>query len=543
MRYLPATALLILLLISFSFASVQWSKQTASAINGDVAIFANNAVFSSYSGTIYGFSLGSGSVSWTYSAGEKTLPMPIVVNSTSLAFATVSGQVIFLDASGMKTNSFNLSYPPQYIANGDGRLYVSSNDSVSAYNYAGTMQWRTLLNDSKGPLGYSGGRLYFTGGGRLYSLAASSGNINWAVPAEDSFLSVPSLYDDKIYFGATNGRLYAFNAANGHKEWDYRTDGWVMSTPSQLGSAIFFGSNDGYLYSLSSTGNLLNKFKAGGAIWTKPLFYANNGSTLAVFGSNDGKLYGVDSSTGKEVWSFSAGGRLGSAVESNGAFIFGTSQGKAYAVSPSPICSFSWPLPQERIGDWHVGLEGIAYSDSGVKRVEVRAGNGNWMAASGTEGWHATLDFSGTPTGPVEVQCRATDNAGKTESGTFSSITLVKTTNAPLKRMFVSAPSGVAANESFNISVVDERGLDMYGVSLTLDGEVKKAGDSPFSIVLGKAAPVQMLVEKEGYEPVSLTVAGQGGGNFLAGIIIVVLVMAAFAAYLLFGKRLLAKKG
>lgn len=546
MRNLPALGLFILILVSFSSASVQWSYLTSSPASGGIAIFNGMAVFTSFDGNIYALSLGSGELSWAYTAGENTLPNPLVVNATSIAFATQSGQVVFLDPTGTETSSFPLGGSPLYIASGGGLIYASFNDSISAYSYGGNVLWSLPLNGSTGPLGYSGGTLYFTSGGDLYSVAPSSGTVNWAVPAEDSFLSVPSVYGSQLYFGATNGRLYAFNFANGQEDWDFQTGGWVMSTPSQLGNAIFFGSNDGYLYSVDTSGNLLFRFKTGDAIWSQPLFYSNGNQTLVVFGSNDGNLYAVDSATGQEVWSFSAGGRLGSAVENNGTFIFGTGRGNSgevFDVSPSPICSFSWPPEQERIGPWHVDVEGRAYSDSGISRVDVRAGNGDWVTAEGASGWHASLDFTGTPIGPVIVQCRATDNAGNEESGTYSSITLLETgPNAPLQQMYVSAPARVASNQSFNISVTDSRGMGMYGLTFTIDRQTVETGDSPFPLVLGKTAPVQIMVQKDGYYPVTITVAGTGGSSLLAAMIIVVLVVAACAAYLLYGKKLLAKK-
>lgn len=541
MRVLPA-ALFTLLLVSFSFASVQWDYQATSAINGDAILFSGKAVFASYEGNIYAVELGTGSLAWSYSAGEKILPTLLVANETSIAFATVGGAVVFLDGSGAKISSFDLDRKPFSVAGGEGRLYFSSNDSVFAYNHAGKIQWRAAQNASKGPLGYSQGRLYFTAGGKLYSLSPSSGAINWAVAAEDSFMSVPVRLGDSVYFGATDGRLYSFDYASGSREWGYRTEGWVMSTPAQFGSAIFFGSNDGHLYSLDPNGQLIFKFRTEGAIWSTPVFYTNAGRTLAVFGSNDGNLYGIDAGTGKEVWSFSAGGRLGTPVQDGGAFVFGTSRGRVYSVAPSPICSFSWPLQGQRVGNWRVDVEGIAYADSGVGRVDVRKAGDAWVSANGTESWHATIDFTNTPTGPVDVQCRATDASGASGSDMFSTITLAKTESAPLLQMFAIAPSSIAANESFNISVTDERGKSLRGLSFTIDRGQKKAGDSPFSLVLGKTAPVQILVEKDGYSPVLFTVVGTGGNNFLVGIAIVVLVVALSVAYLVFGRKLLAKK-
>ena len=532
-----APAIFLLFLFSVPFASVQWSYSAQGAITGKSFLISDKVVFSTYDGKVYSFSTDRGTISWAYDA-DKSLSVPAVkVSADTIAVASQSGKLAFLTAAGKEGAAVALPSAPLYLSGDSGNVYVSLNNSVRAYSQAGKSLWNLSLADPAGPIGAFGDTAYFTSGRKLYSVATKNGAQNFAVPVENSFLSAPMEYEGSLYIGATDGRLYSFDAVSGRQRWYFQTGGWVQSTPVRSGDSIFFGSNDGYFYSISDSGNLRFKYKTGEGVWSEPVLYAGKGGQQVSFGSNDGNIYGLDAGTGEIVWSFSAGGRLGSAVEKDGNLFFGTSNGKFYSLSPSPICSFSWPRNGASVGDWPIDVDGTAYSDSGVLEVEVRIEDGNWQMARGKEDWRANVDFTGRPFGAFRVECRVTDSSGKQQSGDYSSITLVKGQLVPLQKMSVIAPPEAGMNETINISARDSRGADLTGVTLSVAG-VKNEGESPFLVLLGKSGAVQISIEKPGFEPVSFAIIGTGGdGPLLPVIALVVICALGFFAYRKFSAK------
>ncbi len=524
---------LLLFLAPISFAGVEWSYLATDSINGKVAVAQSRAIFTSYDNNVYAVMLQTGTISWTYDTGEKIILEPVLADSKTVAVATETGSLIFLNAQdGRKKLSIETRKPPHSIAASSGMVFLASEKTIMAFDSSGESKWNASFSDMPGQIGTSNEVLYVTSGGKMYCIAASSGTTKWISASEDSFLSKPVEYTGTVYFGATDQRLYALDHSSGKVRWSFKTGGWILSTPVQSGNAIYFGSNDGYLYSITKAGQLRFRFKTGDGIWGEPLIQ----NDLVVFGSNDGNLYGIDANTGEEAWSFSAGGRIGPPVEHNNAFLFGTSKGRVYHLSPSPICSFTWPSTGDAVGDWPLDVEGKARSDSGISKVEIRVDKGVWVPAYGEQEWHASADFAGLAQGAVKVECRATDKSGKTETGDYASIILVKTENVPLQKMFVSAPYEVEPNESFELGIKDSRGKDLHNVLLKI-GETEKPGDSPFLITLGKSGEVKIVLEKPGFGPEEAIIKGKGGIDFTLVLGVLVVLIIAGAAYIVLVKN------
>lgn len=497
-------------LSSQAYALVSWSLSATDSVSANPVLLGNKVIFASYDGRVYAINADTGATAWTYTAGETIALDPALAGNGTVAVATTNGTVLLLNAqSGLLSSSFRLPSRPSSLAAGDGKVFASVGNSVLAFGSKGAPAWSAALEEPAGALGYSGGRLYFTSAAKLHSINALGGATVWAVPAEDSFLSVPSEYGRTIYLGGAEGKLRAFDMQSGLEKWTYSTGGAIMSTPFADSKAVYFVSNDNNLYALSLAGKMLFRFNAGEGSFGRPTVYESQGRTLVVFASNIGKVYAVDASSGKEAWSFSTYGKPGSPVKYGQNFIFGTSKGRIYAVSPVPICSFSRPEQLSEVGRWQADIEGKASSDSPIRKVEVRAGGGNWVLASGEEEWIATVDFSSVPSGAVAVECRATDASGRSEDGQYSSMTLLRSDSAARETMYVSVPGEVDPQESFTLSAKDRNGRDLRGVTVAIGGEQKK-GSSPFSITLGKSGRASITVEKPGYGAATVVVSGRG---------------------------------
>jgi outer membrane protein assembly factor BamB len=538
MRILPAIALL-LLLCPLIFPAVLWSAAATDSVTG-LALVGNKAIYSSYDGSVYAANADTGAILWVADLGGRVSLAPEPVDEKALAVATEDGRLLFMAAqTGKVQQSVELGGAPLSLAAGSGRVFVGFNDSVSAYGATGKSLWRRAFGSGIGEIGYASGTLYFYSGGKLYSLDEGNGATLWSTPMIGSFFSRPVEYDGNVYVGATDGKLYSFDYVTGAQQWEYRTDGWVMSSPVATSKSVYFGSNDGYLYSVSLSGRLNWKFKTGEAVWSSPLIHESTDGLLVIFGSNDGNIYALDTDDGKLVWSFSAYGKPGQLSEHQGAFVFGTSRGKVYSLAASPVCSFTYPAKGEAVGNWSVDVEGTAYSDAGLRSVEVRAGQGAWIRAIGTEKWYAPINFAAVAPGAVNVECRAIDGAARKEQGDYSFLSLVVSENAPIQKMSVAAPQQAKYNESFKISAKDGRGADLHGLSVKVGGGEAEVKDSPFFVVLGKTGRVEVSIAKPGFEPYSFWVEGAGGDSPILPI--AAAAAALVALYFLFGRKMLEK--
>ncbi len=530
---------LLLVLCQISFSAVMWSTSAADSITG-LVLAGNKAVFSSYDGSVYAANAGTGTISWAADLGGRISLSPQQIDDKAIAAATDDGRLFIISAQdGKVQQNIELGGIPLSLATGNGRIYVGFNDSLSSYGANGKSIWRRSFGSGVGTIGYSEGAVYFYSGGRLYSLDEGNGATAWSSPMMESFISRPVQYDGNVYLGATDGKLYSFDYVTGNRQWEYLTGGWVMSSPVATSKSVYFGSNDGYLYSVSHSGKLNWRFKTGEAIWLQPIIHQRDGQLLVVFGSNDGNIYALDTSEGKQVWSFSAYGKPKQILEYNDAFLFGTSRGKVYSLSSSPVCSFTYPAKGDAVGNWSVDVEGAAYSDNTLQGVEVRVGQGQWVRANGAEKWYAPIDFAPLPPGAVNVECRAIDNSGKKEQGDYSFLSLVISESTPLQIMSVNAPGKIKYNESFEISARDSRGKDLHGLSVRIGNGASEMKDSPFSVVLGNVGRVALRIEKPGFDPSEFWVEGTGGDNPL---LLIAAVLAALAAFYFFAGRKMLEK-
>lgn len=529
----------MLLISSLPFAAVDWSSPSSGGITGRGVLLSGKAIFTSYDGNVYALRSGAGPPpSWIYDTGGSIALEPVAVDQFTLAIATTEGRVVFLNAEDRAVRAeYNLKKMPYALASGEGKVFAGLNGSIVAILPSNKIAWNATIPGMPGQIGYGDGAVYFTADGKLYSYSAATGAPRWAVRTDDSFLSRPVVRSGIVYFGSNSGKLYAINFANGNVAWSYQTGGWVMGTPAVDGDTVYFGSNDGYLYALTLGGSLKWKFQSGAAIWSEPAVAGRQ----VVFGNNGGKVYGLDAETGQEIWSFSSEGRAYSPLENTerSSFIFGTSRGVIYSLSSSPICSFSWPEDSDAAGDWLVDIEGRAYSESGIDRVEVRLDKGAWVPASGAEEWFASVDFTGRAPGGYTIDCRATDKSGRSETGEYSALTLIKQAALAPQKMYISAPATVGSAENFTLAVTDGRGANLRGVTVII-GDVEKTDKSPFAVQLGKTGPVEIRAEKPGYLPETVTIEGRGEGDLLLPII--VLIILAAAAYFFVIKRFMAGK-
>jgi eukaryotic-like serine/threonine-protein kinase len=147
------------------------------------------------------------------------------------------------------------------------------------------------------------------GNGKLYSLDAKTGTINWTFTIASSTpgygqMSSPVVVDSTIYIGGVDKNIYAINANTGSEKWRYATNsqnGFFYATPLVANGKVYVGGNE----------NVFNAIDAqtGQLVWSKNFsreFEAsavyNNGSVIIA--CKNGLLYSLDANNGNIRWSF-----------------------------------------------------------------------------------------------------------------------------------------------------------------------------------------------------------------------------------------------
>lgn len=203
-----------------------------------------------------------------------------------------------------------------------GRVFFGSEDgtvyAVRASN--GRTVWTYRAPGAvKSALSFAGGRLFFGDyAGVATAIRARDGRRVWSTQTaglslgrSGRFYSTPAVAFGRVYMGNTDGRVYSFAASNGQIAWTKSTGAYVYSGPAaadirRLGPTVFIGSYTGRFYALNArTGGERWSYQAAGRISGiatvigEVVYFAN-------LGTRDTE--GLDVRTGKRVFHFDQGG-------------------------------------------------------------------------------------------------------------------------------------------------------------------------------------------------------------------------------------------
>lgn len=146
-------------------------------------------------------------------------------------------------------------------------ILCSNRNSVFLLNEKnGKLIWKFLPQGAVfGAVAYSNDKVFFgTTKGIIYSLNAKNGKLIWSKNIGLPIVSVPYAISDILYLGSS-GKFFAININDGNIIWEFPlSDGFVESRPSIYNEKIIFGAWDTYLYCLNRfTGKLLWKWSNG----------------------------------------------------------------------------------------------------------------------------------------------------------------------------------------------------------------------------------------------------------------------------------------
>jgi outer membrane protein assembly factor BamB len=152
------------------------------------------------------------------------------------------------------------------------------------------------------------GKVYVgTNGGQFRCVSAWDGSDVWDVTLPSDVTSAPAIANGRVVFGCGDGKVYCLHAGTGATIWAKTCTGPVYAPPTIDGSTVYIGtigtgaSNSAYLYSLSLSNGAENwKYAAANAIETKP--FVLDGTVF--FGAWDCYFYAINTSTGARTWRY-----------------------------------------------------------------------------------------------------------------------------------------------------------------------------------------------------------------------------------------------
>ena len=168
----------------------------------------------------------------------------------------------------------------------------------------------------------------------VYALSASTGTELWRFETGDVVRSSPTVVGGVVYIGSNDNRVYALDAETGDELWNHDTGDWVQYSPAASGGVV-------YIRALAGGDQKLHALDAlsGERLWVSenPYPYIDE-FALAVVGGKVympgefGEFHALDASTGKTIWSFSAGIGVESSPTVVGGVVYLTAVNTAFAL-------------------------------------------------------------------------------------------------------------------------------------------------------------------------------------------------------------------
>jgi eukaryotic-like serine/threonine-protein kinase len=181
--------------------------------------------------------------------------------------------------------------------------------------------------------------------GQLYAIDPYYGKLEWTQSIGNKAYS-PFVYNDMIYAGSYDGNLVALDAPTGSLMWKFKADGAITSKPVADDKNVYVGCSDGYVYAVNTaTGNLSWKYLTDGAIKGSPLL--SNG--VLYVGSGDSYVYALDAQAGLLYWKFQTSTPVDStpviASDDSSKMFFCTRDGMVYGLKLPKTLVMSTPVP------------------------------------------------------------------------------------------------------------------------------------------------------------------------------------------------------
>lgn len=135
--------------------------------------------------------------------------------------------------------------------------------------------------------------------GTLRALGRDGGVTQWMRTLEKPVQGSLSIHGNKLFAGGSDGRFYAFDKGTGDVVWTINYGGRFNCIPVISNLKVYAGNDDGNLIAIDeTTGKLLWRYRTKGPV-RGPVAVAHD---VVYFGSGDGYLYAVNAVDGHLLW-------------------------------------------------------------------------------------------------------------------------------------------------------------------------------------------------------------------------------------------------
>jgi outer membrane protein assembly factor BamB len=126
--------------------------------------------------------------------------------------------------------------------------------------------------------------------GRIHSFDIHANKEKWTFNVGTNQEGSPTIWRDKVFFGANDGYFYCLNLEHGTKNWIYDTGLMrrIVGSSTVSNGMVWFPSEDNYLYCLDAiSGDKLWSYKTSDRIWSSPIITNQH----VIVGCNDANIY------------------------------------------------------------------------------------------------------------------------------------------------------------------------------------------------------------------------------------------------------------
>jgi outer membrane protein assembly factor BamB len=140
------------------------------------------------------------------------------------------------------------------------------------------------------------------GNGILYALD-SNGQIEWTFTSDEerALWATPVIDGDLIYLASMDHIIYCLDKASGNVLWQTEDLGGALVDAPTLSpdGILYVGTFKSEVVAISAkNGEVLNRFTAGGWVWSSPLLYEGR----LFFGDLSGNMFAIDAKTFEQAW-------------------------------------------------------------------------------------------------------------------------------------------------------------------------------------------------------------------------------------------------
>ncbi|VVC02587.1 Outer membrane protein assembly factor BamB [Candidatus Bilamarchaeum dharawalense] len=545
-------AFLLLLLISFSYASLIWEFSTDGPVSLSPVVYQNMIVGASDDGKVYAIDPVSGLKKWQTTVGKK--PTDLIAFDGGVVVSTTTGKIVKLGLTGnviwtVDLKSQNASYVYGLSAN-QKEIFVTANNGVYLVDKVNNTKRIAYFNESVVGLPAAGADFVVYGKENELTKINENGIVLWRLKLfEGSFwTSRPVIENGVIYVGALDNRMHAYVANNGLEVWDFKLRNWVMGTPHIKNGILYFGGNDGNIYALDSgNGNLMWQAQTQLAVQTRPESGTMGGRDVIFVGSTDKSIYAVAKDSGEIVWKGVVGGAAGDPLFYQNKVFFGSEDGKINAFSTERACSITNPHEADLIGLKELIVTGKYVAEGLDPKVMIKINEGEWKETNtSTEGWFYYLNPKKELNGGLDtISCMVVDGNGQESGSVFTSVAINHDPTITLSNFMVTVSPNIIEGNAFTIFVNDgDDGTPVDRFNVNVNGK-NYSGNKNVTITIPSAGNYKATVNKIGFNnrTVDINVNSSGISPFVligAGLIILIILWQLWTRFL--SKKFMPKK-